>query len=137
MVYERGLSKKVTITGRQSHDKVRSFVAAMDIAVSPRSTFYASPMKIIEYMAMGKAIIAPDMENIRDILEDNKTGILFCPEDSISLSKCLQDLVKNDSLRLRLGKEARNKIELDRTWSHNALGVIRLIEGISAYPRSR
>ena len=58
-VANNGLSGKVTITGRQLHEMVRFFMAAMDIAVSPLSTFYASPMKIIEYMAMGKALWPP------------------------------------------------------------------------------
>jgi glycosyltransferase involved in cell wall biosynthesis len=50
---DRGLSSRLTVTGRVPHAQVRRLVAAMDIAVSPRATFYSSPMKILEYMAMG------------------------------------------------------------------------------------
>ncbi len=46
----------------------------MDIAVSPRATFYASPMKILEYMAMGIATVAPDMVNIHDIIVNGENG---------------------------------------------------------------
>lgn len=128
MLAEKGLSGKVTITGRQSHDQVRFFVAAMDIAVSPRATFYASPMKILEYMAMGKAIIAPDMENIRDILNHRQNGILFHPENAGALVMGLQEIIEDPSLRSQLGKGARIKIEAERTWLHNASEVIRLAE---------
>jgi len=131
MLTERRLSEKVTITGRQPHDEVKFFVAAMDIAVSPRATFYASPMKILEYMAMGKAVIAPDMGNIQDILSHNQNGILFRPEDAGALKKGLLGLIDDPLLRSRLGKEARRKIEAERTWSHNAREVIRLVEEIS------
>ncbi len=127
-VESQGLTGRVTITGRQPHDRVRSFVAAMDIAVSPRATFYASPMKILEYMAMGKAILAPDMENIRDILQHRRQGFLFPPEDPAALAQGLQALIDNPDLRVQLGREARQKIERERTWMHNAKDVIRLVD---------
>ncbi len=129
-IKRKRLDGKVTITGRQSHDKVGRFVAAMDIAVSPRATFYASPMKILEYMAMGKAIIAPDMENIRDILRHRKDGFLFQPEDAEALTKGLRELVDNAQLRSNLGRNARKKIETERTWTHNAMEVIEMLKSI-------
>jgi glycosyltransferase involved in cell wall biosynthesis len=100
----------------------------MDIAVSPRATFYASPMKILEYMGMGKAIVAPDMENIRDILTHEHDGILFRPEDSGSLAKSLQHLITDVAVRAQLGASARQKIVAERTWLHNAKDVMRLID---------
>jgi glycosyltransferase involved in cell wall biosynthesis len=131
MLVERELSGKVTITGRQPHERVRFFVAAMDIAVSPRATFYASPMKLLEYMAMGKAIVAPDMENIRDILRHEENGLLFRAEDVGALAKSLEGLIKDATLRAALGSTARRDIEAERTWLHNAQGVMRLIEHCS------
>jgi glycosyltransferase involved in cell wall biosynthesis len=128
-VANNGLSGKVTITGRQVHELVRSFVAAMDIAVSPRTTFYASPMKILEYMAMGKAVIAPDTENCRDILADQREGILFRPEDADDLARKLRRLIDDSDLRSKLGNAARTKIESGHTWLDNARSVIGLVEG--------
>jgi len=127
-ITDRGLTKKVTITGRRPHDRIREFVAAMDIAVSPRTTFYASPMKILEYMAMGKAIVAPDMENIRDIITPEENGILFKPEESNDLTRCLGALVTRIDLRSKLGRNAREEIERKRTWLHNAESVIHFVE---------
>ena len=49
----------------------------MDIAVSPRATFYASPMKILEYMAMGIPTVAPDMPNITDMVTDGTDAVLL------------------------------------------------------------
>jgi glycosyltransferase involved in cell wall biosynthesis len=128
LLRDRGLTRQVTITGRQPHERVRMFVAAMDIAVSPRATFYASPMKILEYMGMGKAIVAPDMENIRDILTHEQDGLLFRAEDAGSLAKSLQYLIGNAVRRAEFGKMARQKIEAERTWSHNAQAVVQLLE---------
>jgi glycosyltransferase involved in cell wall biosynthesis len=85
-------------------------------------------MKILEYMAMGKASIAPHMENIRDILTHQQNGLLFRPEDAGSLAKALRTLVDDATLRARLGKEARCTIEAERTWLHNARGVLQLLQ---------
>ena len=128
LLRDRGLTRQVTITGRQPHERVRMFVAAMDIAVSPRATFYASPMKILEYMGMGKAIVAPDMENIRDILTHEQDGLLFRAEDAGALAKSLQYFIGNTARRAEFGKMARQKIEAERTWSHNAQAIVHLLE---------
>jgi glycosyltransferase involved in cell wall biosynthesis len=127
-VDKNGLSGKVTITGRQTHDMVRFFVAAMDIAVSPLSTFYASPMKIIEYMAMGKALVAPDTGNIRDIVTHEEDGLLFCPQKVDDLARKLLLLIEDCYLRNRLGFNARIKIESRYTWQQNAKHVVSIIE---------
>jgi glycosyltransferase involved in cell wall biosynthesis len=128
MVANNGLSGKVTITGRQVHEMVRFFVAAMDIAVSPLSTFYASPMKIIEYMAMGKVLVAPNTANIRDIVTHEQDGMLFCPQQVDDLVEKLLVLIENCDLRARFGLKARRKIEDRFTWLHNAKQVVSVIE---------
>jgi glycosyltransferase involved in cell wall biosynthesis len=127
-VANNGLSGKVTITGRQVHEMVRFFVAAMDIAVSPLSTFYASPMKIIEYMAMGKALVAPNTPNIRDIVTHEEDGILFYPQKVDDLIQKLLFLIGDCHLRGRLGFNARSKIESRYTWQRNAKHVVSIIE---------
>jgi glycosyltransferase involved in cell wall biosynthesis len=124
----RGLARKVTITGRVPHGRVREYVAAMDIAVSPHSTFYASPMKVLEYMAMAKAIVAPDTANHRDILTAGRTALLFEKERVESLASALQTLVDDAWLRQALGAAARRVIETERTWAHNAREVIAIVE---------
>jgi len=126
-----GLSRHVTITGRQPHDAVSTFVAAMDITVSPRATPYASPMKILEYMAMGKTVVAPDTSNIRDIIRHEEDGILFQAEAVDDLAKGLNAVVRDAGLRMKLGQAARKKIEQERTWSHNAASVISIVERLT------
>jgi glycosyltransferase involved in cell wall biosynthesis len=126
-VANNGLSDKVTITGRQVHEMVRFFIAAMDIAVTPQSTFYASPMKIIEYMAMGKALVAPDTPNIRDIVTHGEDGLLFCPQKVDDLTRQLLVLIGYCDLRARLGLKARSKIESRYTWQQNAKHVVSIM----------
>jgi len=123
----KGLTRKVTITGRVPHARVREYVAAMDIAVSPQSTFYASPMKVLEYMAMGKAIVAPDTPNHRDILKAGRTAVLFEKGKVDALADALGTLVNDAAMRRSLGAAARHVIETERTWAHNAREVIAIV----------
>ena len=80
---------------------------------------------------MGKAIIAPHMENIQDILSHQQEGLLYRPEDAGAFAQELRTLVDDPGLRFRLGLEARKKIEAERTWRQNAVEVIRLVENMA------
>ncbi len=119
-----GLATAVTLTGRLAHADVVSHVAAMDICVSPRATFYASPMKILEYMAMGKAVVAPDMANIRDIISDGRTGVLFEPQSASGVRDALWRLVDDEELRRRLGEEGRRSVVERFNWRRNATRIV-------------
>jgi glycosyltransferase involved in cell wall biosynthesis len=87
---ESGLRNRLVITGRVQHSQLPHYIAAFDIGVSPHATFYASPMKLPEYMAVGVAVVAPLMANITDLIVDGKTGLLFEPKNQDSLTVTLQ-----------------------------------------------
>ena len=123
-----GLKEKVTITGRIAHDEVGDYIALFDIAVSPRATFYASPMKIIEYMAQQKPVVAPDMANIRDLICDREDGILFQPENADSLFQCIRELVSNEPLRIERGRRALLTVERRLNWLSNARRILEVYQ---------
>lgn len=127
-----GLKSRVTFTGRVPHAEMSRHVAAMDVAVSPRATFYASPMKILEYMAMGVPTVAPRMDNIADIVTDEEDGLLFEPEEPASLTLALRRLAREPGLRRQLGDEARRKVETRLNWESNALQVIEAARALGA-----
>jgi glycosyltransferase involved in cell wall biosynthesis len=132
----QGLHERVSFTGRVPHAEICHYIAAMDIAVSPHATPYASPMKILEYMAMGKVVVAPDMENIRDIITNGWDGILFEPENVTVLSSCLTQLSTHPETRQQLSQSARETIEKGRTWQHNAKRVIEIVQSIRQMDKS-
>jgi glycosyltransferase involved in cell wall biosynthesis len=116
---ECGLKGKLVITGRVPHDRVPDYIALFDIAVSPKATFYASPMKIVEYMAMGKPVIVPDSENIRDLIEFGEEGLCFKPTDSKELSEQLVVAVGDSFLRVKIANNAKTKVERSLSWENN------------------
>ena len=118
---ELGLSARVRFTGLVDHALVPAAVAAFDIALQPKVVPYASPLKIFDYMAAGRAIVAPDQPNIREILENGRTALLFDPADPGALWPAVQRLAADPALRLKSGTAARAElVARDYTWSGNA-----------------
>jgi len=133
----RGIADRVTFTGRVPHARVRDHIAAMDIAVSPRATFYASPMKILEYMAMAKPVVAPAMDNIRDLIDDGRTGMLFTPDAPDDLVRRLEELIVSAQRRAAIGAAARRRIEESLNWGQNARIVTGVAERLLSAPKAR
>ena len=122
-----GLERFVTFTGKVPHDEIPKYIAAMDITILPAERRrHASPMKILEYMAMGKPVIAPRMTNIEEIIEDGKDGILFDPDNGEDLKRAILVLTKDKELRIKLGQEARRKIVNKLNWINNARKVLEI-----------
>ncbi len=128
-IEENRLNGKVIITGRVKHDDIARYISLFDIAVSPKATFYASPMKILEYMALGKAVVAPNTENIQDIVEDGKSGVLFESGMVDALEDSLLKLIADRNLQKGLGAKARNCIFSKFTWENNVRLVEKMLEG--------
>ncbi len=127
---ERGNTETIKFLGRIAHSEIQRYVALMDIAVSPHATPYSSPMKILEYMAMEKAVLAPDMPNITDLIDHDKTGVLFTPDDADSLKKQLVKLIRDSNLRQQLGQAAREKVIREFTWRKNAEKTVALASNL-------
>jgi glycosyltransferase involved in cell wall biosynthesis len=121
---EAGVADRVRFTGLAPHAAVPGLVAGFDIALQPRAVAYASPLKIFDYMAAGRAIVAPDQANIRELLTDGVTALLFAPERPEAMWRAVRKLARDPTLRARLGAAAR--AELARrcyTWEANAARV--------------
>lgn len=120
---EAAAPAEVVFTGRVAHAEVPRWLAAMDVTVSPRSTFYACPLKLIEYMAAGTAVLAPHSANILDVVEADRTALTFPPDDAEALTAQLVRLVRDRSLREGLAAAAREEAMSRRTWDDNARRV--------------
>ncbi|HKU65491.1 MAG TPA: glycosyltransferase, partial [Rhizomicrobium sp.] len=106
------------------------YISAFDIALQPEVTAYASPLKLFEYMALGRAIIAPDAPNIREILTHEVDALLFEPDNPQSLATAIRRLAGDGALRARLGTAAAGKIQReDISWARNARRAISLVQG--------
>jgi len=120
-----GISDRLTFTGIIGRDEVARYVAAFDIALQPAVVAYASPLKLFEYLALGRAIIAPAQPNIMEVLSDGKNAVLFDPDIPGELANAIERVSHDGELRQRIAAGARSSIdEQGLTWHRNAERVV-------------
>ncbi len=123
-----GLGDRVTFTGVIDRAEVPAHVAAFDIALQPAVTAYASPLKLMEYLVLGKAIVAPAVPNLQEVLVHDQNAFLFREEPG-QIEWALTHLCADAALRERLAQGAKDTIEQQNlTWLGNAQKVVRLAE---------
>jgi glycosyltransferase involved in cell wall biosynthesis len=124
-----GVEGSMTITGIVPRDEVAHYIAAFDIALQPAVVPYASPLKLFEYMALGCAIVAPAVPNLREILVDNENALLFDPVIPESFSRVVSLICADSGLRDKIGAGAVSTIiERGLTWENNAKSVVSLFQ---------
>jgi len=120
-----GLADRVTFLGLVHWSKVPDLLACFDIALQPAVTSYASPLKLIEYLASGLAILAPNQDNIRELIKHGVNGWIFNDDSSESLASELGLLCRDSELRSVLRRGARDSIDaMGLTWEKNAEAVV-------------
>lgn len=126
-----GIADRVQFTGVVARDDVARYVAAFDIALQPAVVAYASPLKLFEYLALGKAIVGPAQPNIEEILREDHNAVLFDPASADGLARAIARLCDDPALRSKVAVNARATIaEQKLTWHENALRVTGLFEGL-------
>jgi glycosyltransferase involved in cell wall biosynthesis len=124
----RGLGERVLFTGMVSHHRVPGLVAGLDIGVLPEADFYRCPLKVIEWMAAGKAVVAPDYGPLRDLLGGGRYGVLVRPRDPRALNQAVLALIDDPARRGALGAAAAAHARADLSWTHNARRVLATCE---------
>lgn len=115
------LRDRVIFTGMIDHSEVASLLKTADIAViyhrGTKAETALSPLKLFEYMAAGKAIVAPAVSNIERLLTHRVTGLLIPPGNPEALANALVELLENEQLRSTLGKAARQQAIDKHSWT--------------------
>ncbi len=126
-----GVEGQVTFAGLVPQEEAPAYLAACDILVSPHvpnpdgTPFFGSPTKLFEYMAMGKGIVASDLDQIGEILSHGKTAWLVRPGDPEDLAAGIVALARDPDLRSALGRAAREEVVAKHTWNRH---VGRMLE---------
>ncbi|MEX0929739.1 MAG: glycosyltransferase family 4 protein [Balneolales bacterium] len=111
-----GLDKVVSFTGPVDPGKVPSMIAAMDICCLPGSTDYNSPVKLFDYGAAHKPVIAADFQAVSEIISDHETGLLFEKGNLAGFTNKLQILLGDDRLRRVLGDNLHALVANNHSW---------------------
>jgi len=123
-VLEKHLENQVLLLGVVPHELIPRYISMFDVAVMPHSNIYGSPMKIPEYMAVEKALVAPRLSPIEDIVRDNETGLLFQPQDTDDLARKILVLLNDESFRAKMAGQAREYILHQHNWDNNGQKIL-------------
>jgi glycosyltransferase involved in cell wall biosynthesis len=138
LVAKLDCADRVHFAGLVGRDDMPAWLAAIDIAIQPAVVPYASPLKLIEYMASGKAIVAPAQANIRELLSHEKNALLFEQNDRGEFLAALARLAADAELRGRLGSEARQTVRaMGLFWDENARRIVEIATRLVARPAER
>lgn len=117
MAEELGLAGAVVFTGKVDRSVVFDHIALMDITIAAASGWYMSPIKVFEYGALEKPIIAPNSIPMRDVMESGKDGLLVEPDDE-ALYNGLKLLIDQPEQRSRMASSFHQKVRNKHTWQH-------------------
>jgi glycosyltransferase involved in cell wall biosynthesis len=129
LVGERGLSQSVIFAGWVDHLQVPSYLAAADVAVYPYRDSLVNrakcSIKILEYMAMGKAIVTHRVGQNLEYLENGRSGILAEPGSVTEFAEGLEAVLTDRGLAKRLGAEAQRRVDSRFSWQQRIVDVER------------
>jgi len=116
-----GVTDGVVFTGRIPPARIPGVYGLADVLVYPRYamrlTELVTPLKPLESMAMGKALVASDVGGHRELIQDGRTGLLFRPGDAKALAEALALVLEDPALRKGLEETGRAWVAKERTWA--------------------
>jgi glycosyltransferase involved in cell wall biosynthesis len=128
------IKESCVLTGLIPQEEGPKYLAACDVFVAshkpnPDGTpFFGSPTKLFEYMAMGKGIVASNLNQIGEVLEHDQTAWLVKPGHVESLMEGLKILIDDRVRRERLGKAARDEVVAKYTWKEHTRKIIEKLK---------
>ena len=139
-------NRHVTFTGLIPQTEAPRYLAASDVLMSPHvpnvdgTKFFGSPTKLFEYMAMGKAIVASDLDQVGDVLKNalhaqslptaqpgtsaSEMAVLTTPGSEEEIVQSLEFLIEYLAWRVKLGANARKEALAQYTWKHHVAAIL-------------
>ncbi len=118
----------VLFTGFVPNEQIPRYLAAADLCVLPNSARdeearWTSPLKLFEYMAAGRPIVASDLPVLRALLADGRNALLVRPDDPPALADGIQTVLDSPDLAARLARGARDDA-CRHSWGERARGIL-------------
>lgn len=129
-----GLEEHVVVQPAVPHHEIPSLIAGADICVAPLAlndrnvTQGACPIKILEYMAAGRPLLASNMPIVRELVREDVDGLLFSPNDPEDLARQAVQLLKNMELSQRLAESAAAHVREKFTWHESQKKLGKVVE---------
>jgi glycosyltransferase involved in cell wall biosynthesis len=118
-------------TGMVDYQQIPLYMNIADVCVVLKRKLRSgySPLKLYEYMACGKPVVASRVEGL-EFIEEEGAGQLIEPEDVIGLEKALQDLFRNSNKRVAMGVKGLQIAREKFSWDSRAMEISRILSAI-------
>jgi glycosyltransferase involved in cell wall biosynthesis len=123
-----GLEGRAALPGSVPHDQVPHYIAAMDICVLPSANWYMSPIKLFEYGAMGRAVIAPRTPAVCEVMTDGEDGLLITPGSAGEMIQAILRMGRHPEERPAMAAAFQQRVRRRHTWMAVAGRVSQLLE---------
>lgn len=112
-----GAGEEAAVFSHVPYDEVPLLVGALDVAVLPDSNWYGSPVKVLEYGAVGVPVVAPDVGPVRDLIESPDDGLLVAAGNAEALARGIAAVLDDPTTAAERAARFREKVlrQYDRT----------------------
>jgi len=133
-VAQENLQERVILAGHVPYAEIPAYLSAMDLTVAPydaQDGFYFSPLKVVESLAAGCPVVAPELGQISDLIQNGLTGLLYPPGDSAALAGQVIGLLNDAQRRGEMGCAAAAMAREKFSWDKNAQYTTELMSQLS------
>ncbi len=121
---ELGLESRVYFTGMVAPQDVAGRLETADVLVLPNpetavSARYTSPLKLFEYLALGRPIVASDLPAFREVLTDRRNAVLFEPGSATALAGAIRTVLQDPAFAEAIAGQAR-AMAVEYSWDRRA-----------------
>lgn len=135
-----GIADSVIFTGRVPHDRVPILIAASRVCLATFTTernseIGLSPLKIYEYLACGRPVIATDIEGVTEVIDASGGGYTVPPDDPDALAAVILALLHDPELADGMGRSGRAWVVRNRSWAAAAAEMVEVMHEARARHR--
>jgi len=128
------LEARVVMPGSVPQDQIPGLYALADVLAFPRYstrlTEMVTPLKPLEAMAVGKAVVASDVGGHRELIQHERTGLLFRAGEVSALAASIIRVLDDTSLRHSLAQEAMMWVKQARSWDTTTAGYTSIYDRV-------
>jgi len=131
-----GLEESVSIEPAVPHHEMPALLAQADVCIAPlvyndrNVTQGCCPIKVIEYMACARPVVASNLPVVRELVRDEVDALLFTPDDPADLARCVLAILDDPSLAQRLADSAAQRARDKFSWHVAQKKLIKVYESI-------
>jgi glycosyltransferase involved in cell wall biosynthesis len=132
-----GIADKFHFIGRVPNRDVPRYVNLASLCVAPyrrTKNFGFSPIKICEYLACGKPVVASDVGGIGELLTSSNSGITVTPDDTRAFSEAILMFLTNDQLARQMGDNGKREVVGKLSWEAVAERLLRIFGEVTGHP---